>query len=247
MNSINDGIKLLEQNDYIVLKKEGLLAPGYGPFINNWNVYQPWLNDQFLQGVVAHLIAKGVKTLVSYDRLYTLRQLLQNTFHLQGEIWEAGVYQGGTAYLFSEVLRNNNIDNTSIRLFDTFEGMPETHSDFDKHNKGDFDDTSLETVKGVVGQDHFIEYRQGLVPETFSGLETSTIKFAHIDLDIYEPILASCQFVWPRLVNGGIMAFDDYGFSTCPGAKKAVDEFFASQSIKPLVLPTGQAIITKTL
>jgi O-methyltransferase len=38
------------------------------------------------------------------------------------------------------------------------------------------------------------------------------------------------------------MVFDDYGFPTCPGARKAVDEFFANKPETPIVLDTGQAI-----
>jgi O-methyltransferase len=41
------------------------------------------------------------------------------------------------------------------------------------------------------------------------------------------------------------MVFDDYGFLTCPGAKKAVDEFFSDKREYPCYLPTGQAIVTK--
>jgi O-methyltransferase len=30
--------------------------------------------------------------------------------------------------------------------------------------------------------------------------------------------------VWPRLSPGGVVVFDDYGFSACPGVTKLVDE-----------------------
>ena len=39
------------------------------------------------------------------------------------------------------------------------------------------------------------------------------------------------------------MIFDDYGFPTCPGARQAVDEFFADKREVPFVLPTGQAVV----
>lgn len=46
---------------------------------------------------------------------------------------------------------------------------------------------------------------------------------------------------------GGVMVFDDYGFPSCPGAKKAVDEFFKSKIETPIYLPTGQCLVFKVL
>ena len=67
--------------------------------------------------------------------------------------------------------------------------------------------------------------------------------FVHVDADIYRSVCDCCAFFYPRLVQGGMMLFDDYGFATCPGVRKAVDEFFADKSHKPLYLPTGQALV----
>ena len=39
------------------------------------------------------------------------------------------------------------------------------------------------------------------------------------------------------------MVFDDYGFSSSPDARKAVDDFFREKNEVPLVLPTGQAVV----
>lgn len=247
ISEVDTAIKLLNDSGYSVVKNKGTKSAGYNPYVNNWNIYQPWLGHPLIESVVKKLIDRDARTLVNRDRLYVLHQLLQNTLLLQGEIWEAGVYQGGTAMLICEILRGAEVSDTTVRLFDTFGGMPETHAEFDNHKKGDFSDTSLNSVIKTVGSDEFIHYHQGLVPVSFAGLEYKRIKFAHVDLDIYEPIKASCEFIWPRLSVGGAIVFDDYGFVTCPGAKKAVDEFFASYPFKPLVLPTGQAVIIKVL
>ena len=56
-------------------------------------------------------------------------------------------------------------------------------------------------------------------------------------------VLDSCDFFYPRLTPGGMMLFDDYGFASCPGVRKAVDEFFADKMQKPIYLPTGQALV----
>jgi O-methyltransferase len=123
--------------------------------------------------------------------------------------------------------------------------MPQTNDARDVHSASDFADTSLESVRRLVGSERWIDYRAGLVPETFRGLEDSRIRFAHVDLDIYDAILAACEFVYPRLSPCGVMVFDDYGFWSCPGARAAVDEFFRDRPEAPVCLPTGQALVVK--
>ena len=240
-------VKQLESKGYIVQKISEAL-PGiperemYKPFVNPWSIFSPWDHDETIQDVIAQLVSKGRMTLVSRDRLWILMNLAKQAFTLDGEVWEAGVYQGGTALLFHETLKQVGADRT-IRLFDTFQGMPETNKDFDKHSAGDFADTDVDAVKDLVGEADYIDFRKGFVPDTFAGLEDKTVAMAHIDLDIYPAILAACEFIYPRMVSGGFMLFDDYGFHSCPGARKAVDEFFADKPEVHIPLPTGQCLI----
>jgi O-methyltransferase len=121
------------------------------------------------------------------------------------------------------------------------------------HDFGDFRDTSLEYVQSFVldtsggGDDpyHIVRFRKGWIPGSFVGLEDIRICFAHIDLDLYQSITDALAFVYPRLSTRGVIIFDDYGFASCPGAKKAVDQFFNDKPEKPFVLSTGQAIVIR--
>lgn len=87
------------------------------------------------------------------------------------------------------------------------------------------------------------EFHRGWIPECFAGLEDRKFAFVHIDVDLYAPTRAAFEFFYPRLVPGGVMVCDDYGFVSCPGARKAVDEFFAGRRDVPIELPSGQALI----
>ncbi|MGB7988519.1 MAG: D-glycero-beta-D-manno-heptose 1,7-bisphosphate 7-phosphatase [Candidatus Methylophosphatis roskildensis] len=219
----------------------------YAPYINNWATFQPWIGSEFIEGLVTTLLAAGRLTLVTRDRLWVLKTAFEQTRNLSGEIWETGVFQGGTALMLKRLLEVTltSAHQAELRLFDTFQGMPETRDDLDLHREGDFADTSLEAVRSLIGPKDWIHFHPGRVPETFAGLEARLIRLAHVDLDIYEGILSTCEFVYPRLVPGGMMVFDDYGFWSCPGARMAVDQFFAGTPEQPLALPTGQAIVTK--
>ena len=205
--------------------------------------FSPWLARD---GAFARTLAAALpQSLVSLDRCWVLYCLARQALGVPGDFWECGVYKGGTAALFRRLL-NEAQSPQRLYLFDTFSGMPATSPTLDIHKAGDFSDTSLAAVKAFLQDDPRCEFRPGFIPETFRGLESHAVAFAHIDVDIYQSVLDSTDFIWPRLSPGGFMIFDDYGFPTCPGARKAVDEFFRIRSAVPLSLATGQAIVFKS-
>ena len=209
----------------------------YTPLFSPWNDYGDFARYRHLAEPY---------TLVSADRLYVLYTLALNAVQLGGDFWECGVYKGGTARMLAELLSVHAGPGVKLRLFDTFSGMPETNAELDLHRKGDFSDTSLEAVRGVVGNPERVEFHPGWIPDTFRGMADSEIALAHVDVDIYRSVLDCCEFIYPRLKRGGVMVFDDYGFPTCPGARKAVDEFFAGRPESPIVLHTGQAVAIRS-
>ncbi|MCL4795889.1 MAG: class I SAM-dependent methyltransferase [Bryobacteraceae bacterium] len=207
-------------------------------------VYHPWLDPAApfqRYGALGAAHALG-----SPDRYYVLLTLLEQALSLEGDVWECGVYKGGTARMIAAFLEDRGSPKRLL-LFDTFAGMPATDPSRDWHKQGDFDDTSLDAVREFVGFPERCDYYPGQFPSTFAGLERRAIAFAHIDADIYRSITDCLEFIWPRLAVGGCVVFDDYGFPTCPGARRAVDDFFAGSIFRPLVLPTGQAIAFKSI
>lgn len=218
--------------------KDGLPIPDI-------DLYRPLFSPWFGPGEFRRYYDTAAqRSLVSPDRCYVLYTLLRQTVHVPGDVWECGVYKGGTAAMMAAMLQEH-CPTKRLYLFDTFGGMPETDAEKDWHKEGDFSDTSLDSVAAFVGHKELCVFRKGIIPSTFAGLEAAQIAFAHIDVDIYKSILDSLAFIWPRLSLGGFIVFDDYGFPACPGARAAVDEFFRSQACVPLCLPTGQALIFK--
>lgn len=202
--------------------------------------FSPWLHSGYGEFAKCWAIAKK-KTLVGSDRCYGLMRMTQQALRIEGEIWECGVYKGGTAGMMAQIMRDAG-SKKSLRLFDTFEGMPETDPEKDMHRKGDFKDTSLEAVKAFVGTDEFISYHQGFMPDTFMDRK---IALAHVDVDIYRSVKDCCEYIYPRLSAGGFLIFDDYGEPSCQGARDAVDEFFKDRIEVPMLSPAGHAIVFK--
>lgn len=160
---------------------------------------------------------------------------------LEGEFVECGVYRGGTAALLAELLSRSR-SNRHLHLFDTFAGMPDV-TEVDLHRRGDFAGTDLQAVKRRVGHSRMVTYHAGLIPDTFGEIQDIRVAFAHVDVDIFQSVMDCCTFLYSRLVPGAVIVFDDYGFASCPGARRAVDQFFRDKPEKPLVLSTGQAVL----
>lgn len=209
-------------------------------------VFSPWLGYGNFE---RYLSAARQHTIVPRESLYILYALASNALRLPGEFWECGVYKGGTARLLADLLAESTRpdgQSATLRLFDTFAGMPEADGKLDVFEAGEYSDTSVDAVRAVVGHPDLAVFHPGFIPDTFDGLNDSRIAFAHVDVVLYHAIRDCCEFIYPRLVPGGILLFDDYGIAACPGARKAVDEYFADKPEIPVVLPTGQAMVIRS-
>jgi O-methyltransferase len=152
------------------------------------------------------------------------------------------VYQGGTAHILASRLREAG---RTLHLFDTFAGMPDTNPEQDKHSAGDFRDIDLAAVQAYLAEFDNVRFHPGFIPATLDAVADDTFAFVHIDLDIHDAILSATEFFYSRIPSGGIIVYDDYGFPSCPGARKAVDTFFEGKAETPIVLPTAQCLILK--
>ncbi len=205
----------------------------YRPF------FQPWRIDDKFQREWEELSSASTSRVRTAHNIYTFAKMVDR---LEGEIWECGVYRGATSRLISVAATDSSQPQRKIRLFDTFEGMPEQTEEYDDIPVGELSNTSLDEVRNRVGAGDNVSYHPGFVPDTFAGLEESRLALVHIDLDQYQSIHACLDFVYPRMVAGGIILFDDYGKPGTYGSRLAADEFFADRPETLLVLETGQAV-----
>jgi O-methyltransferase len=90
-----------------------------------------------------------------------------------------------------------------------------------------------------------VQFGVGMFPATAGIAEDRKFALAHVDVDIEQSVRDCCEFFYPRVVAGGIMIFDDYGYRSCPGARAAVDDFFRDRPETPFYVPTGQALVWK--
>jgi predicted O-methyltransferase YrrM len=205
-------------------------------------VLVPRLRWQDVEDFPALWPAASKRTLVDEARAHTLYQLARHASCLEGGFAEIGVYRGGTASLLAHVA---DAKGRELHLFDTFEGMPETDVSRDLLGRGDFADTSLSEVKRFLASYRSPVFHQGEFPKTAGPIEDKRFSLVHCDADIASSVEACCEFFYPRLVPGGVIIFDDYGFTSTPGAKATADAFFADKKEPVLHLVTAQAIAIK--
>ncbi len=180
------------------------------------------------------------RTVVSQDRCFMLYQWAQYAARLEGEMAEVGVYKGGTAKLIAKTCPQK-----TVHLFDTFSGMPEVESGTDVHRKGDFADTSLESVKKFLGDCGNVVFHPGFFPDTAGPVRDVKFSFVYADMDIYQSTKSFLEFFYPRMVCGGVMMFDDYEWRGCPGVKKAISEFLADKNEIPIITARYQCMLLK--
>lgn len=180
-----------------------------------------------LRRMVHRARAAGLETLLDYQRLAMLAAAVRRGRELEGDMIECGSYRGGSAALIGMLLEGTG---KTLHVCDSFEGLPAPTARDNFHREGDFNDTSAERVRrgleslGVPARVHV-----GFFDKTFPALEDRRFAFAHIDVDLYQSVRDCLEFCHPRMTEGAVMIFDDYGAKSCEGAKEAVDEFFADR------------------
>ncbi|MEO7981557.1 MAG: TylF/MycF/NovP-related O-methyltransferase [Sporichthyaceae bacterium] len=197
-----------------------------------------WATDEKFQ---AAMQGPRSRSLVHDAACYVLYRSLQTTAGLDGDVAEVGVYRGGTALLIARAVERG----TRVHLFDTFTGMPDADVTRDMHRAGDFADTSLEAVRSLFADNPDVVLHPGFFPDTAAPEGDRKFRLVHVDVDIHRSVLDCCEFFYPRLVPGGVLVFDDYGWTSTVGARDAVDDFFSGRYETPVYLPTGQALVLK--
>lgn len=176
------------------------------------------------------------------DRRFALSELAEASVAIEGDTAECGVYRGASSYLICRAISGADKRH---HIFDSFEGLSRPDVADGAHWKtGDLAVSEAE-VRESLKTFPFTVFHPGWIPQRFCDVESLKFCFVHIDVDLYKPTLDSLEFFYPRMSLGGAMVCDDYGFATCPGARRAMDEFFGNKPEKIVHLPTGQGFVIR--
>lgn len=182
-------------------------------------------------------------------------EIFNKTIDLPGSIVELGVFKGASFMTFLKLCDIHCSGDTLKKVigFDTFSGFVEIDEKDGRENqrrdlkKGGFSAGNflsvlkaaieLEKADSFIPRFSRVELVEGDVIETVPkyinenpGLRISLL---HLDLDLYEPTKVALEYLYPKVVPGGVVLLDEYGMAGFPGESAAFDEYFGDN--RPLL------------
>lgn len=181
-------------------------------------------------------------------RCFFLQSCLRSLSRLDGDVAECGTRKGKSALYMLEALDKKR----DFFLFDSFEGLSDPvpgkdtiTTSFDKTGKNRIFNENFKEVEQRFKSHANVHLMKGWIPDKFSEVVDRQFVLVHVDVDMYQPTLDSFEFFYDRVPVGGMIICDDYGSGSYPGARDAMDEFFADKTECPIELPQGQAFVVK--
>lgn len=157
-----------------------------------------------------------------------------------GWVAECGCFMGHSTRQIAQTLHLHDatFDGASLVVCDSFEGLgqmmpqdtiPDDYPDAQRlrlmSTPGHFA-APFDRVRENLADFPVIRWVKGWIPQSLTALpDEARYRFVHVDVDTYEPTAGAFGYFWPKLLPGGMIVSDDYGW---PGARTAIDTLVAS-------------------
>jgi O-methyltransferase len=207
--------------------------------------YAPWNLDPVFAKVYDQCRAN---TLVDIYRCFEIWSSVAEAAKLkEGDLLEVGVWRGGSGAIIA-AQSERLMPSAQLFLCDTFTGVVKTGAQDTIYADGMHADTSPEIVQRLLAQLAVknTSLLQGIFPErTGDWIKDRKFRFCHIDVDVYQSAKDTCEWLWPRLVSGGLVLLDDYGMLRTGGVQCFVDEWRGRNDLTFIYNLNGHAIFIK--
>ncbi len=204
--------------------------------------YSPWIEDQVFLKLFKKIQGS---TLVDIYRCYELWDIAQQIEVVEGDVLEVGVWRGGTGAILTSALAQSS---KAIFLADTFRGVVNAGPKDPRYVGGEHADTSVQAVEDLMAQlglKDRAQLLQGVFPSDTSAKIHGNLALVHCDVDVYQSCKNVVEWCLPRLSIGGVIIFDDYGFSGCEGVTEYCNELRKLDYLRFIYNVNGHAIFTR--
>jgi O-methyltransferase len=213
----------------------------YPEYRFEWPHLDWWHDDNFNR----YLVRFGERDGFNTGRRWAVYELTRLATRVPGDTAECGVFKGAGSYLIGKALLGTKDLPRRHFVFDSFEGLSAPSAeDGAAWKQGDMT-FGMDGVRQALASLPDVRLCKGWIPAPFAEAEQARFAFVHIDVDLHDPTHDSMAFFYPRMNAGGILVCDDYGFTTCPGATQAVDEYLADKPERMIALPAGGGFLIK--
>ncbi len=198
-------------------------------------------------------------------RFLVKNDLFKAVLNTHGSIVECGVYAGGGLMSWAHLSAIYEPYNHTRRIigFDTFSGFPslhanDLHANASEHSvQGGLRIASgmAAEIQGLVtlhdknrplGHIPKVELVEGdacvTIPRYVKENPHLLVSLLYLDFDIYAPSKAALEHIYPRIVKGGILAFDELNCPEFPGETTALLESFDMTKVELKRFPTDPYI-----
>ena len=168
---------------------------------------------------------------------------------LDGDFVECGTNTGIMSLAVCEYVDFNALDKRFF-LFDTFCGLPQDQAASAEGRITQPAHRAMYEECYELARHNFAPFPRaqlvrGKVPDTLASVAIDKVAYLCIDMNIALPERAALEHFWPRMVPGGVVIFDDYGWLQCRYQKQVLDEVARGFGVEIFLLPTGQGLLIK--
>ncbi len=208
---------------------------------------------RFVQGFIRHYINGAAVSMLPVARLDNLQSCIVDVLErgIKGDLIETGVWRGGATIFMRAVLKAYDVDDRTVWVADSFEGLPEpdpekfpieakAHHGAVMQKAYNHFAVSLDEVRrnfqayGML--DAQVQFLKGWFRDTLPSAPIRALAVMRLDGDYYDSTMDALTSLYDRLSIGGYAIIDDYGEDTWTYCRKAVNDFRRERGIEePIV------------
>jgi Macrocin-O-methyltransferase (TylF) len=168
---------------------------------------------------------------VNITRFLAIYEIIKKICHLPGHFCELGCWNGTNLLFIAKVLKIlAPRDLTRVYGFDSFEGLTRFDEAKDSGAVAREYKGNVQLLEDAIRLHELesIELIRGNIEETVPAFlhqqKDVRFSFIYVDVDLYGPTKVALDTLYPKLLDGGILALDEYNTEHWPGETTGVHE-----------------------
>ena len=171
------------------------------------------------------------------SRYLNFYELYKKTLTLRGDCCDIGTWKGSSFLFIAKLIRIfEPHSKTKIYGFDWFKGQSPKKNDNKKFKgmyKSNFKDLKYNISKlnlkdiAIIKKINIAKKLEGFLKNK----PWLIFKYAFLDCGSSDVLHSAMKNIWPRIISGGILVLDHYGFESTPQEKNIINEYIGRHKV----------------